>query len=633
MFAQRRAALGSCTLLFSAAYANADRGHEPTPETTDIDNMADDPFADLLGNAANQPADAAALPVAVAHAVRARRDTGTRSRHARFKRARPDIEHRMWSFFTRLSALMAKYYKDQPDGPGREPVYFTYNGQLYRAAQDAQIEGHARGVYSRKVVLTPGQLEFAEEFEGTCRDLVEAAEEARQNAVIGAAAAAAAVDDAAVATASRTAALNTLPVALRNVSMQAPQPNNVGELVMKLVTHLASQGNRTADEAQDLCDNNLAYLRAQSYTRYLRHPYLAGRIATDDRDAIAGFQDAHKVPYDLFNFDYRRMDLMDDAEDIAKRNHYDRNSCTNYMPQAECLNYDKTKFCQVEAKLAAFFGTPAVKDYSGDVVQGFQAPTGDILISQSCIRDIDIADAQVVQRAHTQRTIERGEIKRTARMQRTVLADVLGPHPLTGHDVDFDRPDRRQVRYNEQYRQLRHGMDPNFDWQQPFGAGAARKQASASDTIKLGHDGRVRRSSGRRTGGASQDHKQTRGQRSRSRGKHLLQGARGKHSAPKARGKHPAPKARGKPLMPFAGGTRLSAQARGKVQVARPRSVTPAPRRRSVGQRVQARGQQVQVRGQRSSVQRVQVRRQRSLIQQARTRRSADQARRPLKKK
>jgi hypothetical protein len=61
------------------------------------------------------------------------------------------------------------------------------------------------------------------------------------------------------------------------------------------------------------------------------------------------------------------------------------------MPQAECLKYDQQKFCDQEAKLKAFFGTLAVKNFDGSINQPSAMPDGVIDANTPCHQDVRLS--------------------------------------------------------------------------------------------------------------------------------------------------------------------------------------------------------------------------------------------------
>jgi|LakMenEpi03Aug12_release.lakeMendotaPanAssembly.Ray.scaffolds.fasta_scaffold165035_2 hypothetical protein len=286
----------------------------------------------------------------------------TRSKNARIKRARHDIEHRMWSFFTRVSALMAKYYTACAGAlqandleAVADPVYFRYNGKMYRTSKDDRQHGdpcHNRGVYSRRydTALTDAQK----------HDLL--------------------------------------------MQMQAA---------------------------------------------YFTSPYgifWGARQASVPRGVL------------VFDFDYRLAAAAQGAAASPPR----RNGapyCKDYMPQAECLKYDQQKFCDQEAKLKAFFGTPAVKNFDGTENQPFAMPNGRIDADTPCHRDVRLSEQGTAD--YLQRTRQEEQQQRN-----TPVGQYNWPKPPL---IDDSIP----VQYTDAYTAARA--------RNPFGQPVAIAEAAESD--------------------------------------------------------------------------------------------------------------------------------------------------------
>ena len=328
----------------------------------------------------------------------------------------------MWSFFCRLSALMAKFYKAQANVQ-RQPVYFTYNGQLYMTDQGNRL-GHRRGVYSFRRdmrLFSQAQQAFNDEMHRSYSAHITAVNEA-QRTTLG--------DEATKLQAGRDALRVALGMPLQpGMSVQ----DTIGT-VIRLRARV--RGN---DVTLQHCP---AYLRNESYKLYRAHTYFTGVQSGQPGPA----QNASEVPYDLFDFDYRRTDVENQAAEGDRRNLYDQTSCKNYMPQAECVKYDKTKFCEAEAKLTAFFGTPAVKDQHGEVATRFIRPDGRYQLRNDCTNDADTARAPVAAALNVLRTQERNRTKRKSYPQ---------PRDPYITAVNFGAPDRTQTTYGPTYTNRR----------------------------------------------------------------------------------------------------------------------------------------------------------------------------------
>jgi hypothetical protein len=435
---------------------------------------------------------------------------GARSRNARFKRLRPDIEHRMWSFFTRISALMARYYKQQ--AAPRQPVFFRYNGQMYKTAKDQRAAGqagHNRGVYSRKQRPVTAQEENAQ--------------------------------------------------------------------------------------------------LAQSLAQYMEHPY----------SASFGAAVRAQVPAGLFDFDYRaspgqHQNRLNAQQAILSR------SCKDYTPQAECLQYDHQKFCQAEAKLAAFFGTPAVKIANpvpgpALIARPFQAPTGRLNPIDSCLNDADIEDGGKVRLVRQLRHEERGARKN--RSWPTLERESIDPFRY----IRRHHEDRQQVEYTGAYLARRNSMKrPANAAQNPVAIAFAVEDGSGNPAV--GGGGRRKAASGGKRAVANL----AKSRRTRSRARNGVANRPVHARAPAAR-------------------TTVRGGATGRQSL----QARALSRRRTSGraQTYADAGTRKVKQPARSSRRKVQQRHSRDQTgshahgyadrraHEARTRRSADQARRPLKKK
>ena len=364
-----------------------------------------------------------------------------RSRNARIKRARPDVEHRMWSFFTRISALMAKFYtrsrayhQHLPQPP---PIYFTYNGTPYTTSGSQRLADYDRGIYSRKTQRTEGQVACDIFMTEELKPIYAAVENARRQALTVPNFTDDTVDAAAKLAAENSAGAWQLPVIV---------PETTLAFLIRLNEHICNNFNQyNGNNLPVHVANTSAYLRLRSYEQYINLLIYLQQVPY--RSAL--------VPFDLFDFDYRTVaPRVLAATDQQKLDYYEGTACKNYMPQAECAKYDHDKFCEEETKLIAFFGTPAAKAVGNDrkvvVVRDFQPPTGAYVNMQN---GSIIANAQC--RAVDVRTLD------AARDLGYNRKDEQNARNVPGGQINWIQPNPVETYYRRRndYSQIEYGQE------------------------------------------------------------------------------------------------------------------------------------------------------------------------------